>query len=242
MNVLLTGAAGLAGRPAYDLLSVNHNVTALDVRSVDGVADAVLADVLDFEALVEVVEGHDAVVNTIMAPNPSYADGGPGFTINVVGLQNLLEAARLVGVSRFVHTSSGAVHGGYSQDTRYTHDLYPLKAPSGYCMSKLLQEELARNYHEQHGMSIACIRPWSIIDAERMVTTDGEPVTSFSWGTIDCRDVASSLVCALEAPDIDYDCFYVMAADEAYECTDVARTELLLNWHPERRFDEKGVV
>jgi len=236
MRVLLTGAAGLVGRPAYDLLSERHEVTPLDLRPVAGLPHAIQADVLDVPALMQVMQGHDAVVNTIMAPNPTYADGGPGFTINVTGLFNLLEAARACDVQRFVHTSSGAVHGGYPQGTRYTHDLQPLRAASAYSLSKLLQEELARNFHEQHGMSIACIRPWSIIDADRMVTTDGGPVKAFSWGTIDCRDVASSLVCALETADIGFECFYVMATDAAYETTDVAWTEQRLGWQPARRF------
>jgi nucleoside-diphosphate-sugar epimerase len=236
MRVLLTGAAGLVGRPAYDLLAHRHEVTALDVRPVPGVDDAVRADVLDLAELRRLMEGHDAVVNTIMAPNPSYAEGGPGFTINVTGLYHLLEAARTCGVSRFVHTSSGAVHGGYPADTKYTHDLYPLRAASTYDLSKLLQEELARNFHDQHGLSIACIRPWSIIDAERMVTTDGQPVTGFSWGTIDCRDVAGALVSALEADGIGFECFYVMATEPAYERTDVAWTEERLGWRPAKRF------
>ncbi len=242
MKILLTGAAGLVGRPAYDQLAARHDVTALDIRPVPGVADALAGDVLDFERLLKVMEGHDAVVNTIMAPNEAYAKGGRGFTINVTGLFNLLEAAHQCGVQRFVHTSSGAVHTGYPQDTLYTHDLYPLKAAGGYALSKLLQEEMARNYHEQHGMSIACIRPWSIIDAQKMVTTDGRPVTGHSWGTIDCRDVASSLVQAVEADDIGFDCFYVMATDEAYERTDVAWTEKRLGWRPARRFDPNEIV
>ena len=138
--------------------------------------------------------GHDAIVNTIMAPNPSYGDGGGGFTINVTGVYNLLEAARAHGIKRFVHTSSGAVHAGYPQPpaTFLTHDLYPLKASGPYALSKLLQEELTRNFHERHGMSIACIRPWGIIDAERMVTTDGHRVATFNWGHIDRRDVAGA--------------------------------------------------
>lgn len=237
MRVLLTGAAGLVGRPAYDLLRENHEVTALDLRPVEGVPEALQVDVLDLAAMTEAVAGHDAVVNTIMAPDPSYGDGGPGFTINVSGMYNLLEAARSCGVRRFVHTSSGAVHTGYAEDVRLTHDLYPLKASGPYTLSKVLQEELARNFHEQHGMSIACVRPWIIIDAERMVTTDGTPVTGCSWGTIDCRDVASCLVCALEATDIGYECFYAMASPGAYERTDVSRTEARLGWQPVRRFE-----
>ena len=153
--------------PAVDILSQEHDVTAFDIRQVVGYDNAAQGDVLDYTKLEAVMAGHDAVVNTIMAPNSSYGMDGPGFDINVRGMFNLLEAARVCKVQRFVHTSSGAVHGGYSEDTFLTHDLYPLKAASSYDLSKLLQEELARNYYEQHGLSIACIRPWGIIDFRR---------------------------------------------------------------------------
>ena len=104
-------------------------------------------------------------------------------------------------------------------------------------MSKVLQEELARNVHEQHGLSVAAIRPWGIIDSERMVTTDGASVTGFYFGSIDRRDVASALVCALEADDIGYECFYVMATSGGYEATDTARTKERLGWKPQFPFD-----
>ena len=200
MKILLTGAAGFVGRAAVDILSQDHDVTAFDMRPVDGYDNTVQGDVLDYTTLETVMVGHDAVVNTIMAPNGSYGMDGPGFDVNVRGMFNLLETARTCEIQRFVHTSSGAVHGGYPEDTFLTYDLYPLKAASSYDLSKLLQEELARNYHEQHGLSIACIRPWGIIDADKMVTTDGHPINGYYYGTIDRRDVASALQCALEAP------------------------------------------
>ncbi len=238
MRVFLAGAAGFVGRVALDLLSERHEVTAFDLRPVEGYPEAICGDILDYSAVAAAVEGHNAVVNTVMAPNPSYGGDGPGFTINVSGLYNLLEAGRLHGVKRFVHTSSGAVHAGYPgpPEMPLTHDLYPLKASGPYALSKLLQEELTRNFHQQHAMSIACIRPWGIIDAERMVTTDGHPVTGHSWGHIDRRDVASALVCALETAEIDYECFYVMASAGGYKAVDVARTEERLGWKAAIRF------
>ena len=237
MKILLTGAAGFVGRAAVDILSQDHEVTAFDIRPVEGYDNAVQGDVLDYPTLETVMADHNGVVNTIMAPNGSYGMDGPGFDINVRGMFNLLEAARKCEIQRFVHTSSGAVHGGYPEDTFLTYDLYPLKAASSYDLSKLVQEELARNYHEQHGLAIACIRPWGIIDSDKMVTTDGHPVNDFYYGTIDRRDVASALKCALETPDIGYDCFYIFATPGGYKKGDVARTEKLLGWEPVYRFD-----
>jgi nucleoside-diphosphate-sugar epimerase len=237
MRVLLTGAAGFVGQPALEMLSRKHEVTAFDIRPVAGATRTVQGDVLDYKTVEAAVAGHDAVVNTIMAPNPTYGPGGPGFTINVSGLFNLLEAARTHGIRRFVHTSSGAVHSGYPPGTCLTNELYPLKAGNSYSLSKLLQEEMTRNFHEQHGMSIAVIRPWGIIDPDRMVTTDGSPVTGTHWGHIDRRDVAGGLAAALEQPDIAYECFYVMASPGGYKITDAARTESRLGWKPARTFD-----
>ena len=238
MRVLLTGAAGFVGRIALDLLGERHEVTAFDIRPVEQCPNAIAGDVLDYTTVAAAMAGHDAVVNTIMAPILAYGGNGPGFTINVSGAYNLLEAARVHQVKRFVHTSSGAVQEGYPMppQTFLSHDLYPLKAKGCYELSKLMQEELARNFHEQHGMSVAVIRPWGIIDSQRMVTTDGKAVTRSSWGTIDRRDVASALVCALEADDIGYECFHVTATPGGYRAVDVARTEDRLGWKPEVTF------
>lgn len=237
MRVLLTGAAGFVGQPALDQLGQRHEVTPFDLRPVPDCDRALLGDVLDYRAVEAAMAGQDAVVNTIMAPNPAYGADGPGFTVNVRGMLNLLEAARAHGVRRFVHTSSGVVHQGYPAGTFYAHDLYPLKASGAYSLSKLLQEELARNYHEQHGLSIAILRPRDIIDVDRMVYTDGKPVTGIGWGSIDRRDVASALVCALETPGIAYECFHLTATPGGEQATDVARSEARLGWRAVHRFN-----
>ena len=79
MKILLTGAAGFVGRAAVDILSQDHEVTAFDIRPVVDYDNAVQGDVLDYTTLEAVMADHDAVVNTIMAPNSSYGMDGPGF-------------------------------------------------------------------------------------------------------------------------------------------------------------------
>ena len=98
MRVFLAGAAGFVGRVALDLLGERHEVTAFDLRPVEGHPEAICGDVLDYSAVAAAVEGHDAVVNTSMAPNPTYGSNGPRFTGNVSGVFNLLEAARAHGI------------------------------------------------------------------------------------------------------------------------------------------------
>jgi nucleoside-diphosphate-sugar epimerase len=237
MRVLLVGAAGFVGRPTLDLLRTRHEVTAFDLRPVDGCRDAVCGDLLDWDVTHAAVAGHDAVVHAAMAPNPSYGPGGPGFTINTTGFFHIIEAARLHGVQRFVHTSSGGVHNGYPvPGTFLANDLYPLKATGTYAASKLLQEALARNAAECYGLSVAVIRPGDIVDVETGLTTDGTPAT-YTWRSIDRHDVAAALVAALEVEGVAYECFYAMASRRAYELTDAARTEARLAWKPARLFD-----
>ena len=195
MRVLLTGAAGFVGRVALDLLRARHEVTPFDVRPVEGCDDAIVGDVLDYDAVSVAMEGCDAVVNTIMAPNASYGDNGPGFTINVSGI-TLLEAAHTHGIKRFVHTSSGAVHTGYPlpPETRLTHDLYPLKAAGPYALSKVLQEE-AGAQRARAAWPVDCRHP--SLGHHRLRAhgdTDGASVTGFYFGSIDRRDVASLCV------------------------------------------------
>jgi nucleoside-diphosphate-sugar epimerase len=70
MRVLLTGAAGFVGRIALDLLGERHEVTPFDIRAVEGCDNAIEGDVLDYASVAAAMEGHDGVVNTIMAPTP----------------------------------------------------------------------------------------------------------------------------------------------------------------------------
>ena len=66
-------------------------------------------------------------------------------------------------------------------------------------------------------------------DAEELLPPPEEPMEVTSA-------VADEGVDALEAAEIDYECFYVMASTGGYEAVDVARTEERLGWKAAIRF------
>ena len=240
MKILLVGAAGFVGRAAMEVLGAEHEVIAFDVNPVPGAERAIVGDVTDYASIKAAVGGMDAVVNVSMAPMHMHAANHPGlFDINVRGFYQLLTAAQEQGVKRIVHASSGAVHTGYPRDQYLTGDLLPLKAAGPYALSKLLQEETARYFVEQHGMSIICIRPWGIVDTATWTTTGGGSGGEVYFGTIDRYDVARALLCALNVEGIDFDCFYINATPEGYARADVERTVRLLGWKPQETFADR---
>ena len=143
MKVLIAGATGAVGVPIVTrLLAAGDHVTGI-VRSAAGAdalgrlgAESVGADVLDRDALLRAVEGHryDAVIHELTAlkkPPARFRDMSATNTLRTTGTANLLEAARVVGATRFV-TQSIVFGYGYRDhgDTPLTED-DPFGEPAG---------------------------------------------------------------------------------------------------------------
>ena len=117
MRVLVAGATGAVGVPIVErLVAAGDDVTGL-VRSPAGArllqglgADAVRADVLDLDGLLDAVRGrrYDAVVHELTAlrrPPVRYSDMAATNTLRTTGTRHLLAVARTVGATRFVTQS-----------------------------------------------------------------------------------------------------------------------------------------
>lgn len=81
--------------------------------------------------------------------------------VNVVGTTNLLEAARLAGVSKITLASSSSVYGvntrvPFSESDPVAHPISP------YAASKLACEALGHVYHHVYGMDIAMLRFFTV--------------------------------------------------------------------------------
>ena len=147
--------------------------------------ESVYGDIVDFAAVRATLEGVDAVVHTAVYFPPSVnammsdyeqagLQGGDDLSsekiwlVNLKGLYNVLEASRQAELpGRVVHLGSCFV-----KDPRDQSDAQFLSAdvrrPDGslYAVTKRLQEEMCRQYHEAHSLSTIVLRPDYIMDAE----------------------------------------------------------------------------
>src|SRR3954447_1375248 len=163
MRLLVTGAAGFIGsnfvrywlerRPddhvvAYDLLTyagVRENLPE-DVPFVHG-------DIADLELAEHTLAEHDleVVVNFAAESHNSLAVQDPALfaRTNVLGTQQLLEASRRQGVTRFHHISTCEVYGDLALDSdqSFSEDS-PYRPRTPYNASKAAADHYVRSYFE----------------------------------------------------------------------------------------------
>ena len=75
---------------------------------------------------------------------------------NVLGTQQLLDAALRHGVGRFVHVSTDEVYGSIESGS-WSEDR-PLEPNSPYAASKAGSDLIARSYHRTHGLNVSITR------------------------------------------------------------------------------------
>ncbi|MGB3682858.1 MAG: dTDP-glucose 4,6-dehydratase [Rubrobacteraceae bacterium] len=112
------------------------------------------------EALFSEPEGFDAVVNFAAESHVDRSIAGPRVFVetNVLGAQNLLEAARRHGVERFVQVSTDEVYGTLGPDDPPFTEKSPLEPNSPYSASKASADLLCRAYYETYGMNVMTTR------------------------------------------------------------------------------------
>ncbi|EMA65749.1 NAD-dependent epimerase/dehydratase [Halorubrum aidingense JCM 13560] len=174
--VLLTGAGGRVGQAILHGIGDDYEWRLLDreplpaAKVPDRVTDAdrYVADITDARAVREAMAGVGAVIHLAGDPRKT-APWDSVLRNNIDGTQVVMRAAADAGVEKFAFASSNHAVGGYETEDR-TPDLYrtdddyrldgtELPRPGNlYGVSKATGEALGRFYHDQHGMSVVCVR------------------------------------------------------------------------------------
>ncbi len=178
MNILIMGGSGLFGRKTAAALLREKDVksvVSLDlapppdwfVKNLGAEKDKfryVRGNVTEFEDVLNVMKQHgiDRVINWafIMVGGGIRMDPRLVTKVNVMGMSNAFEAAKLMGAKRVVYASSETVYGpqGMYGDRPVTEDDQTNPTHS-YAVCKKYAEILAAEYSMQFGMHFTGLRP-----------------------------------------------------------------------------------
>lgn len=255
MRVLITGAAGWTAAAILDTVrATGHEVAAFDLPEaircpgLAAVAHSVVAgDVASLADVAAAMQGADAVIHlAIAAGADAYETPDIPFAVNVKGTYNVFEAARRHAIGKIVLMSEAAVHVPFGSGE-------PLRAVSDwrssagedhlYDLTKRLQEEIARDFCETHGMNAVVLRAGHIVDGRTRLDPHGRRLTSLAYarGGWVCRyDLARACALALDFAHPGYAAFHVVGSRAARGRFDVARTERELGLCCETEFGEYG--
>ena len=157
-RVLITGAAGEIGtalRAGLGHAWAHLRLTDMRPLADPGDAEMVVADLADRAALERMMRGVQAVVHLAGAAGDH--DLETLFRVNVRGLFDVFETARLAGVKRIVFASSNHAFGCYPIE----YPVGPADPPrpdSLYGAFKVLGETMLRTYYERHGIASVSLR------------------------------------------------------------------------------------
>jgi NAD dependent epimerase/dehydratase len=123
--------------------------------------EVVLGDVRDPESVRKAMADVDVVFHLAALIAIPYSYDAPGSYVrtNVEGTLNVLLAARQLGTSRVVHTSTSEVYG----TAQYVpiDEKHPLQGQSPYSASKIGADMMAESFHRSFGVPVATVRPFN---------------------------------------------------------------------------------
>jgi dTDP-glucose 4,6-dehydratase len=168
ISMLVTGGCGFIGSnfvryvlehdPNVHVVNLDALTYAGNLANLAELADSpryrfLRGDVTDRPAVEAAMRGVDSVIHFAAESHVdrSIQDSGPFVRTNVVGTQILLDAARSVGVRRFVQVSTDEVYGSLGPSGAFREDT-PLAPNSPYAASKAAADLLVRSYVHTFGM------------------------------------------------------------------------------------------
>ncbi|WP_415517954.1 MAG: NAD-dependent epimerase/dehydratase family protein [Desulfovibrio aminophilus] len=173
-KAVVTGGAGFIGSHLADaLVAMGVEVLALDnmvngrpenlaQAEASGLCSLVRGDITDFDAVCRHFQGADTVFHLAGLADivPSVETPRPYLHANVEGTVNVLEAARLAGVARFVYAASSSCYG--IPDIYPTPETAELRPQYPYALSKRLGEDCVLHWARVYGLEANSLRLFNV--------------------------------------------------------------------------------
>ncbi|HEY1354941.1 MAG TPA: dTDP-glucose 4,6-dehydratase [Solirubrobacterales bacterium] len=165
MRILVTGAAGFIGSTYVRLVGEEHEVRVLDKLTYAGRrenlpdgTDLLVGAIEDPSAVREAMEGCDAVVNFAAESHVdrSIDDQDAFARTHVIGTGTLLDAARELGIGRYLQVSTDEVYGSIESGS-FT-ETSPLDPSSPYSATKAAGDLLVSAHVHTYGIEASIVR------------------------------------------------------------------------------------
>lgn len=169
LKIIVTGGAGFIGSNLIEaLIQGGHTVICIDNLSTGNKANIhqraefKKIDIRDFGALKQAMKGVDYVFHLAALPRIQRSIKNPLETneVNVQGILNVLEAARVNKVKRVIFTSSSSVYGD-QKSFPLTEDMTP-QPLSPYALQKYIGEKYCQVYTDLYGLETLSLRLFSV--------------------------------------------------------------------------------
>ena len=232
MKIAVTGGSGKVGRAVVrDLLEHGHDVLNIDRVAPDPARSAparfLPADLTDYgEALeavsgAEVLPGIEAVVHLAAVPSPVHATPDVTFSTNIRSTHTVFSAATRLGLKRVVWASSETTLGlPYDRPPDYApvDEQHELRPESSYALSKVLGEEMARQFARWSAIPFVGLRFSNVMEREdyqQFPSWWDDPLLRKwnLWGYVDEGHAAQAVRQALTVEFSGADAFIIAAAD-----------------------------
>jgi NAD dependent epimerase/dehydratase len=175
-KVLVTGASGFIGSHLVQHLIEQgahvramthyrsdpslHNLEFLSAEEKSSV-ELVKGNIEDTHFVRDVLRGCDTVFHLAALIGIPYSYIAPSSYIstNICGTYNILEACKIEGVRRIVHTSTSECYG----TAKFTpmDENHPLQGQSPYSASKIGADKIAESYYHSFDLPVVTIRPFN---------------------------------------------------------------------------------
>jgi len=167
MRALVTGATGFTGGYMVDNLLERGYLVRAFVRPssrLDALREKPVeiaeGDLITKSTLVKAMQGIDVVFHIGAMYRAANMPDRAFWDVNVIGTENVMQAALETGVRRVVYCSTCGVHGHI--DHPPAKETAPIKPGDVYQESKAEAERVALYYHRDKGLPVTIVRPVGI--------------------------------------------------------------------------------
>ncbi len=176
MKVLVIGAEGFIGSHLVEsLVSKGHKVTAFVLYNsfnffgwLENIEKKkfkkikiITGDIRDFHSTALALKNIDVVINlaALIAIPYSYKASKSYIDTNIIGVHNILEAAKINKTKKIIMTSTSEIYG----TAKYVpiDESHPINSQSPYAATKASADQLAISYYRSFNLPVTILRPFN---------------------------------------------------------------------------------